>query len=167
MLCSSFAIAVSAFTAQAAPVWEKTDLSRSNSATTASPEPFSAVTDITRSGLSNTDETAQHESESVVLITPAQGKVISVETQNVRSGSTHSAALVDGANADQMVNIASDAVSTTVDPSALSITTTSNIGGKDFIPSPGTVGPEPSSLVLAGSILVGLGMFKISRRIVG
>jgi hypothetical protein len=162
MICSSIVFVFSAFVAQADPLRGPYD-TRFNHPMVSSSEPLSEVTDVNQGGLGNSGETSQHATLELALITPANGKVLSVERAQ---GGTR---VEIESSAEQLVADASEAVGATIDPSSISIATTaSSVGtqvtsGNDFTPSPVTGGPEPSTLFLAGSMLVGFSVFQFSR----
>jgi hypothetical protein len=160
MICSSIMFVFSAFVLQADPLRGPYD-TRFNQPTVSSSETLSGVTDVNQGGLGNSGETSQHATLELALITPSNGKILSVERAQ---GGTRVET-----EAEQLVADASDAVGATIDPSSISIATTSSsvaaqvASGNDFTPSPVTGGPEPSTLFLAGSMLVGFSVFRVSR----
>jgi hypothetical protein len=148
-------------------------------------EPLAPVSDVTRSslteGLTMVNPSAvtaarnqQSEISGVSLISATNGKVLPVA---VLEGSTHAvrettlavweAGAEDGRTAtlaDEVVAEANAAVSQVVDPTVLSVATTN--ADTTPIETPVTFNsaqvpnPEPSSLLLVGSIFIGCGLFR-------
>src|ERR1700693_1284593 len=113
MICSSIVLVFSAFVAQADPLRGPYD-TRFNHPMVSSSETLSAVTDVNQGGLGNSGETSQHATLQLALITPANGKVLSVERAQ---GGTR---VEIESTTEQLVADASEAVGAAIDPSSIS-----------------------------------------------
>ncbi len=153
-------------------------------------DPMSSVGDITLSGMADgssllvRDSFASNRDSHGGSLTPSNGKINSIAHVTMDAATTSAdvvapdavgasvAAPVPAETASQVVAEASASVSEVVDPSNLSIATTaapqpasaeSAASAPGFNSDPASASPEPSTLLLVGSMFFGFGAFRRKR----